>query len=502
MSAAAVQPTLPGLEEQVTWQDRVRRADPAWLILAGLMAVFVLAYAPYVYRRQENFASFSWDMGIFDQAVWLLSRFRSFITVRGLNFWGHHSSPAMLVFVPFYWLGQGAHLLNLTQVTSMALGAVPVFLLARDRLADKWAAVGMAAVYLLHPALGFMGWELFHPEVIAITPLLFAYWFSTRQRWGWYAGTLIFAVAWKEDVALVAAVLGLIVLFRGHRKVGLITVAASVLYYLGVTRLMLPAVSGGVFYDQLYIGIGGSPGNIVRGAVRDPGNIVTRLSNGEARHYLWQLFAPFALLPLLVPEVLVLAVPMLLANLLSDYIWTRTIEVHYAALPIAALTIASVEAAAMAKQLVVRRVVVGVAVVSALLAAVAWGISPIGERGGGYWAYEKERLDLKRQAVAMVPDQAPVSASYLLVPQLAHRRQIYEYPNPFFGKNWGIKDRNQHDPAAIEWIVVDTRTVSQEDMVHLERLLDSGEFRLRFDKEDIQVAQRARPGGRNGEGRR
>ena len=41
--------------------------------------------------RQTRFATFSFDLGIYDQGVWLLSRFHDpFVTVRGLELFGHH----------------------------------------------------------------------------------------------------------------------------------------------------------------------------------------------------------------------------------------------------------------------------------------------------------------------------------------------------------------------------------------------------------------------------
>ena len=114
-------------------------------------------------------------MGIHDQSVWLLAHLRGFITVRGLQVFGHHATPGYFLFVPFYWLGGGPHLLNITQVCVAALGAVPVFLLAAvpDRRA-RGSAPRSAIAFLLHPALQFFMSELFHPEVLAITPLLCA----------------------------------------------------------------------------------------------------------------------------------------------------------------------------------------------------------------------------------------------------------------------------------------------------------------------------------------
>jgi len=492
---AAVDPARPAVGRSPLL-DRLKRADPNWWLVAALVGTFVIVYAPLVYRRHANFASFSWDMGIFDQAVWLLSRGRSFITVRGLDFFGHHASYGLFLFVPFYWLGAGVQFLNLVQVLSLALGAVPVFLISRDRVGRGWIPLALAAVYLLHPALGFVSWELFHPEVMAITPLLFAWWFAGRQRWGWFAVSVIYAVSWKEDVALAAMVLGLILAVRGRakeRRVGIITAVAALAWFVVVTRVLLPAIAGEAFYGQLYKGIGSTPGNIVSGAVDDPGNITSRLANDEARTYLWQLLVPFGFIPALAPASLI-AVPQLLANLLSDYVWTRQITFHYVAVPIAALTLGAVEGVAwLGRRLGATPALVAAMLVCALVGAVQWGVSPIGrEYDSGYWGYETVGLDAKREAIAMIPPGEPTSASYFLVPHLTHRPQLYEYPNPFRSSGWGIRDRDPHDPADVKWIVIDRQSLGAEDSSMFDALVASGEFRVRFSEADVIVAERVR----------
>jgi uncharacterized membrane protein len=478
-----------------SWLGRLKQADSNWWLVAAMAGTFVVVFAPLVYRRHANFASFSWDMGIFDQAVWLLAHGKTFITVRGLDFFGHHGSFAMYLLAPFYWLGAGPHFLNIVQVLSLAAGAAPVFLLGRDRLGRGWMPLAVVAVYLLHPALGFMSWELFHPEVMAITPLLFAWWLATKRRWGWYAAALIYAVLWKEDVALAALVIGVMLAFRKDtRRVGLITAGAALLWWIVITRVMLPAVAGEAFYGQLYQGIGSTPGRIAYKAVTDPTNITNRLTNGEARTYLWQMFAPYGFFPLAGLGSL-LGLPQLVANLLSDYIWTREIKVHYAAIPIAGLTIGMVEGVAwIGRRLKAAPILVGALVLVAVMGTVTWGISPISrDYDRGYWGYDVSRLEVKREAVAMVPAGEATSATYLLVPHLAHRAQIYEFPNPFQSKNWGIRDQDPHDPDDVRWIVADRQTMGQDDVGVLESVLNSGSFRIRFNRLDVVVAERVTP---------
>ena len=80
--------------------------------------------------RQNRFGTFGFDLGIYDQATWLLSRVKDpFITVRGLEAFGHHVNVILLFLAPFYRLGAGPKFLLFVQIAAQASGAGAVFLL-------------------------------------------------------------------------------------------------------------------------------------------------------------------------------------------------------------------------------------------------------------------------------------------------------------------------------------------------------------------------------------
>ena len=62
--------------------------------------------------RHDRFGTFGFDLGIYDQAAWLLSRARDpFVTVRGLEAFGHHVNSILFFIAPFYRFGAGPHFL-------------------------------------------------------------------------------------------------------------------------------------------------------------------------------------------------------------------------------------------------------------------------------------------------------------------------------------------------------------------------------------------------------
>ena len=100
------------------------------------------------------------------------------------------------------------------QLVAQASGAIAMFLLGRDVLRSRWCGVALAAALLLNPTYQWLMWEFFHPDAVAIGPLLFAYWAARQQRWGWFAVAAGIALSCKEDVALAIVMLGLILAFR------------------------------------------------------------------------------------------------------------------------------------------------------------------------------------------------------------------------------------------------------------------------------------------------
>ncbi len=500
MTAAATAPSRrrPHLE-------RLGPIQPAAATLALVALVWVVVLSVLVVRRHEGFWDVDFDMGIQDQSVWLLARGRGFLTVRGLQVFGHHFSPGYFLLSPASWLGAGPNFLNVLQVNVLALATVPLYLLARDRGLTPWPSAALGAAFLLHPAVQFFSWELFHPEVIAITPLLCAYLCARRGSWRWFAAWTLLAICWKEDVALAVIVLGLIVAWRGERRIGLATAGLALLWFVAVAIVLLPAINGGALQSEgIYSGVGGSAGGVLSTAFSDPGAITSRVFADGSADFAWRLLLPFGLAPLLAPLTLVVGMPQFLLDVVSDVPWTRTITTHYAALPVAALALATVEAAALvarrsrgrrAWRVAIPCLVLG----CSLYGTLAWGPSPVStEYGAGWWPPAVDsRIDAKQDAIDAVPDDAAVSAVYTMVPHLSRRAEIYSFPNPWVPTNYGVPGSPRRDPARVEWLVVDRAVLDAPTRALLEAVLggradDAGPFRVVLDRAGVLVARRAR----------
>jgi uncharacterized membrane protein len=461
-----------------------------------MIGLYVAIFGRLTWVQQSNFGTFGYDMGIYDQAIWLLAHGHSFITVRGLSVWGNHVNVILLLFVPFSWLGAGPHFLYLAETVWLAIGAVPLYWLARHRLANAWLALVFPAAYLLYPALEWMNWWHFHPEALNTTSLLFAYWFGLRRRWGWFGLAVLATLSSKEDAAFAVFILGILVAWRWRqRRVGILTAAGAAAWLLVCTRLVIPHADHGQnpFYVGFFPGLGNNIAQIAKNALLHPSRLWRPALMRNRHEYYLQLFGPVAFLALGAPAVLLLGVPQLATNVVSGFPYTHQIHNHYHSLIIAAVFLATVEFVTRWRSPWVRAVLAGVVVLAAVNGNVRWSPSPLGKVWAtGIWQLQPDpRVIVVNDALASIPSHGGISATYYIVPHVTHRRFAYEWPNPWRQANWAIHDERPPNPATVDYLVVDRNLFGPDDPALLDSLLGpTGDFDLIFDRDNIVLAHR------------
>ena len=467
----------------------------AWVTLFGGLAV----------QSHHNFGTWSYDMGIYDQGLWLVAQGGStFMTVRGLDFWGHHLNVIAFAFAPFYWLGAGPSFLYAVQAAFVGLGAVPTYLIARDRFHRPWIGLLFACVYLMYAPVQWISWAMFHPEALVISPMLFAWWFSTHSRWGWFFGMVLLVLSVREEAALAVAMMGLVLLvyLRGSpgyaraRLMALATVVLGLAWYAIAVAVILPHFNhgGSPFYVEYFYGsYGKSLPEVVWAILRHPDRVVNDAVQPDRLRFYRDLTLPWGGLPLAGPLMLLMALPQMLASVIGASPYARMIRYQYTAVMIAPIVIAAIEGGwRLWRFQPVRRLLPAWMILCAYVTNVAWSPSPIGNFYGSTWARPSPRVDTMRAALSHVPPDAAVSATYSLLPHLSHRRQIYDWPNPFVPRVWGNRDcQNLPDPARIDYLAVDrTQVGTAEQRLVADMLAAGGPFQIVFDRDGVLVARR------------
>ena len=117
-----------------------------------------------------------------------------------------HGLPARRV-RPLWWRWPDL-LLLVAQAAVVALGALPVFWLARKHLGSARAAPRLRAAYLLYPPVQWLVLDDFHAVALACPLLLFGFWYLDEDRPGAFAVVASLAMLTKEEIGFAVAGLG------------------------------------------------------------------------------------------------------------------------------------------------------------------------------------------------------------------------------------------------------------------------------------------------------
>jgi uncharacterized membrane protein len=397
--------------------------------------VFLVVFALLILNRHRTYGTFNFDLGIFDQGLWLLSRGETpFVTLRGLHLFGDHSSYLMLPLVPLYWVLSDVRAMLILTVAVLAIGAPVVWAAARGEGLSPPVSAALAVGYLFHPATQWNTWDNFHPETLTIPLLIGAFALGQRNRSVAMVALLVLVLAAKEDAALVVVPFALYTWWRWRRPgVALVVAGLGIAAFLVNTLVLLPMFSptGELIYTGRYAQFGEGLGGALIEMVTNPGKVAAELATIDRLGYLAGMLLPLATC-LFAPELLLVALPITLANLLSIHVYQHELKWHYTSYLLAVVAMAAVVGA---RRMLHRRpdIPAGALSLAIVCVAVAGSVAagpwpgPAGTQWQG-WAADPGPVDA---VLDTIPDEAVVMADWAIGPHLSHRTTIYEFPVPF-----------------------------------------------------------------------
>ena len=441
----------------------VRARLPLILVIL-LIALYMLNFGALSLLKHASFQTHTADLGNMDQPIWntLQGRFVEETKDDGTQSTRltDHVEPIFALVSLSFLVYDGVESILILQTLAIAIGALPVYWLARRRLKSDWAAVAFAAVYLLLPALQAANLTEFHAVPLAVTPLLFAFYFIEEEKpLGLWISALL-ALSVKEEIALLVFMLGLYaVLFRKMKIHGAVLALVSLAWFVSTTFVIIPhfAESGNSVYVGRYESLGGSFSSVLRVTLTRPWGVVELLLSGGRPAYLAGLLSGTGFLSLFSPVVLIMGAPVFLANALSDYPAMFSGEFHYSAPVIPFIIIAAIYGTGWLTDYLSRRGWKRNHVLTVLTVWVfLWSLGYNYFRGFAPWSVDFELPDvtshhrLFRRFADQIPPDAVISTTPPLFPHLSHRPVIYLFPDvrdaEFVLLNVsGVTDMHPHD---------------------------------------------------------
>ena len=445
------------------------------MALAAAVIIYFAFFSAITVMRHNSFNSTAYDLAIFDQTIWGYSNGELLVnTVRGINLLGDHMHPILFLIAPLYKIFPMPEALLVLQSLALALGALPIFWIARKKI-NTAAAAMIALSYLLYPSLQYINLFDFHPEAFAIPLLLFAIYFIEEKKYAAATAMLVLTGLCKEHFPLVMASLGAYV-FIAHkkRKLGAAMAIAGIAWFAINFKFLLPHFYGEAAYAHLrgYEYLGNTIIEAASNAVLHPQLVIGKIIALDTLAYAALLLIPLgaALAVLLGAPYLLLAAPFLAINFLrSQDLTTAVLYQHNAELIPFIYFAAIMGANRMAKLLSAlklnnKKTAAGAFIIMTTLAAAA-AYGPFATIYDAKDFIPDNHSRIGHELHSEVPKDASVSADPLMLPHLAHRKEAYMFPNPFitfmYGKEyWKLENGTKEGQSKVDYVLLDLSRAS------------------------------------------
>lgn len=447
------------------------------------IGTLILAIAAGV--RHQLFQSTAWDLGIFDQAIYLISQGKTPISsYLGIHILGDHAALILYLVAIFYKIFASVYWLFLIQAFALTAAIIPLYLIAQLKGLNTSQSLTICWSYLLYPLIFNVNLFDFHPDVFVPVALLWAVWAALRSRWVVYLLALVVVLSCKEIFALLVVFFGLWLLtLPKQRPFGLVAIALGTGWFIISTRWLIPVFSDNTANISRHVSrfsyLGNSYSEMLINLVQKPQLFLGGIFNGQNIGYLALLLLPVVWglrFRHLTPLIAIL--PILGINLLSQESLQKDL-LHQYSLPIVPfLFLICIDTWATQKTWIKPQ--------KWLLlwsAIVFLALAKYGYFGSKYLSHLDTR-SATITALAKIPPDAGVLTTPFIAPHLSHRPHIQLVQ----------KDFNVETLPTFQAILLNQRTpgleLVPEDIQTLRNTLEiRPEFTLIFAQDDIYLYQ-------------
>lgn len=419
----------------------------AVLSAAALAVGFVVFVGAWTVCRVKTYSSPTYDMGIFTQMFYSMKTTGLPNTTCErdglLSHFAVHVSPIYYLMLPFYALFPSAETLQILQAAVLASSVVPLWRIVRRNGFSPAGAVLLCALLLTYPSFsGGTSYDLH--ENVFLTPLIF--WLFDALEGDRHWGVALFGALTllvKEDAAVYVAVIALWVVLEALTKrqwkrlrLGLALLVGALAYFLAVTTY-LSRVGDGVMtyrYGNFLQNGDGSLFGVVQTVLISPMKLLFECMDAEKLEFLLQTMLPLLFLPFFTRHYarLVLLIPYILVNLMSDYQYQHSIFFQYTYGATACLFYLTVRNLADLRVWAERKRLpraTGAVCATALLVSAAFFCATVVPKAAGYFERRSKYAEYYARVEAQldtIPENAAVTATTFYTVPLAERETLYD----------------------------------------------------------------------------
>ena len=327
---------------------------PKKTVLILAIAFFICTLLLSLHRHFTFYSSY--DQGIFNQVFWnsthgnffqsTLSSQLSTNVIHGgevpdvsYRRLGQHFTPALLLWLPIYYLFPYPATLTVLQVIFVSAAGLILYTLAKVYLSDAIALLITASFYGANAVIG-PTLNNFH-DISQIPLFVFSLLLAMEKRCWWLFTIFALCIlAVREDSGITLFGVGMyLILSRRYPRIGFLVCLGSFFYVLALTNLIMPLFSDDISkrfmlenFGQYAEGDRASTIEILVNMITNPGLLIREILTpwfGTLKYLLGQ-WLPLAFIPVVAPGAWIISIFPLLKLFLSKGDLVLSISIRYA----------------------------------------------------------------------------------------------------------------------------------------------------------------------------
>jgi len=307
-------------------------------ITAFLSALFFAIIGAVVsINRYWQYEVFYYNFGVFDQAIWHISRFQppiiEHLLVGGKISLADHFDLSILLLAPIFWITERSEALLVIQALFAGMAGFIIYKIGVSVLKDKLIALSISACYFLFVGIQNAVITDFHELTVMSFPITLTFWAIVKKRiklfWLFFAWTLGF----KEVTFLLGIGIGIFIFFYNKKwwKHAVIAAIISALWGYLTIYIVIPYFSQGIYLHKPDL-----PDSVW-------GKFLALFDHPSKRETVFYSLLNFGFLPIFTPSMWFVIAQDYVLRYLPKLVYTRwTLGLHYNAQVAPLLAISSI----------------------------------------------------------------------------------------------------------------------------------------------------------------
>ena len=309
----------------------VVKKNKALTVVSLAACVYGLFFSIVSWMRYDAFSYSDFDLAIFVHECWKILHGSANISIlNDTPIWGNAMELISYVNALFFYLG-GGHPKSLLVMQSFILGltAVPIYLIARRKLDERFAAC-LAISYLFYSPIWYANLYEYNPLVYTTFTLAVSFYFLVTSRFVLFMTAVILTLMNRADLSIVTLMFGVYAWRSGKSWRWVLTpLLLSVVWLYIALLVVIPHFKQGINFDSYYSHYGSGFGNIIKNILINPSIILKDIFTQENLFYIFQIMSPVLFFPFLALHEFLICVLSLMQHLLSSRPQEHTILFHY-----------------------------------------------------------------------------------------------------------------------------------------------------------------------------